>query len=844
MLAATVADLFTTLRQALADRYTVERELGRGGMATVFLAEDVKHRRPVAIKVLHPELAAALGAERFLRGIEIAARLQHPHILPLYDSGAAAGFLYYVMPSVEGESLRDRLTRERQLPLEDALRIATEVAGALAYAHSHGIVHRDIKPENILLAGGTAVVADFGIARAITAAGPAAGEPLTQTGTVVGTPAYMSPEQATGRAEIDGRSDQYSLACVVYEMLVGEPPFTGPTPQAVIARQSLDLVSPPSIVRATIPDAVEAALLRALEKVPADRYATTALFADALNAPSRATGAVRRATLARGGLRSRPGRRRALAFGLALALLALAGGYLLYRRFGAGPQLRASPGGLDPRRVAVLYFSDESQDHTLGYVADGLTEALIAQLRSVPTLSLISTNGIAPYRSPELAPDSVARALRVGTLVRGTLEPVGGGYRVSVRLIDGASGTDFKRASFEQPAGALLVMRDSLAQKVAYFLRERLGEEVRLRETQASTGSVEAWSLEQQGERARKAGEARLQADDVEGAFAAFDHADSLLARAELADPRWVEPSVARGLIAHRRARLTGDRQRAAQLLDAAVGHAERALRLAPGYAPALELRGTARYTRWVLELSSDSAAQAQLLAAARGDLEAATRADLSLAGAWSTLSHLYYQTEDVADAVLAARTAYEEDAYLTVARDVLWRLFIGSYDLEQFAQAKKWCGEGVARFPRYYRFVECQVWLMTTDAAPPDVPRAWGLYAELDTLTPALFKAFELHRVKMVIGAILARAGQADSARHVLVAARADATIDPQQELLSYEAFARTLLGERSEAIQLLKRYVAANPAHAFQRGGDISWWWRDLRQDPQFLQLHRAPR
>ncbi len=224
MLAATVADLLTILRQAVADRYTVERELGRGGMATVFLAEDVKHRRPVALKVLHPDLAAALGAERFLREIEIAARLQHPHILPLYDSGTAAGFLYYVMPYVEGESLRDRLMRERQLPLDDALRIATEVAGALAYAHSHGIVHRDIKPENILLAGGTAVVADFGIARAITAAGPAAGEPLTQTGTVVGTPAYMSPEQATGRSEIDGRSDQYSLACVVYEMLVGEPP--------------------------------------------------------------------------------------------------------------------------------------------------------------------------------------------------------------------------------------------------------------------------------------------------------------------------------------------------------------------------------------------------------------------------------------------------------------------------------------------------------------------------------------------------------------------------------------------------------------------------------------------
>src|SRR2546427_617634 len=287
-------DLLAVLRDALADRYAVERELGRGGMATVFLAEDLKHRRPVAIKVLHPELAAAVGADRFLREIEIAARLQHPHILPLYDSGTAAGFLYYVMPYVEGESLRDRLEREKQLSLEDTLRIGGEVAGALAYAHSHGVVHRDIKPENVMLSGSTAVVADFGIARAVTAAGDA--RQLTQTGTVIGTPAYMSPEQATGSAEIDGRSDQYSLACVVYEMLVGEPPFTGPTPQAVMARHSLDAVSPPSIVRATIPDATEDAILRALSKVPADRFATAALYAEALQQPSAITGPMRRGT--------------------------------------------------------------------------------------------------------------------------------------------------------------------------------------------------------------------------------------------------------------------------------------------------------------------------------------------------------------------------------------------------------------------------------------------------------------------------------------------------------------------------------------------------------------------
>src|SRR5438093_11193342 len=260
-------------------------------MATVFLAQDLKHHRSVAIKVLHSELAAALGSERFLPEIEIAARLQHPHTLPRYASGAAAGLLYCATPYVEGESLRDRLAREKQLPQEDAVRVATEVAGALANAHSHGVVHGGIKPENIMLSGGTAVVTDFGIARAVSAAG--GGEHLTQTGTIIGTPAYMSPEQATGGAEIDGRSDQYSLACVVYEMLVGEPPFTGPTAQAVMARHSLDHVSPPSIVREAIPETMEAAVLRALAKTPADRFPTVIMFAEALARPSRATGAGR-----------------------------------------------------------------------------------------------------------------------------------------------------------------------------------------------------------------------------------------------------------------------------------------------------------------------------------------------------------------------------------------------------------------------------------------------------------------------------------------------------------------------------------------------------------------------
>lgn len=286
-------DSLDRLTAALADRYTVVREAGRGGMATVYLAEDVKHSRKVAIKVLKPDLAAALGPERFLREIEISAGLDHPHILPLYDSGEADGFLYYVMPYVEGESLRERLDREKQLPLDDALQIAREVADALSYAHSHDVIHRDIKPENIMVAGGHARVADFGIARAIKAAG---GERLTQTGMSIGTPMYMSPEQAAGETDLDGRSDLYSLGCVLFEMLAGRTPFTGSLESVV--HQHLT-VEPPNIttLRPAVPAEVSAALMRVLAKTPADRFSPAAQFAAALRpaapvteaAPARTT---------------------------------------------------------------------------------------------------------------------------------------------------------------------------------------------------------------------------------------------------------------------------------------------------------------------------------------------------------------------------------------------------------------------------------------------------------------------------------------------------------------------------------------------------------------------------
>src|SRR5436190_14250457 len=267
------------LRTALNDRYRIARELGAGGMATVYLAHDVKHDRDVAIKVLHPELAAALGGERFLSEIKTTAKLQHPHILPLLDSGEADGLLYYVMPYVQGETLRARLERETQLPIDDAVRVAREVADALGSAHSHGIIHRDIKPENILLQGGHALVADFGIALAVQHAG---GQRMTQTGLSLGTPQYMSPEQAMGEKAVDHRADIYALGAVTYEMLTGDPPFTGSSVQAVVAKVLSADPERPTLVRKTIPPNVERAVLTALAKLPADRFESAADFAAAL----------------------------------------------------------------------------------------------------------------------------------------------------------------------------------------------------------------------------------------------------------------------------------------------------------------------------------------------------------------------------------------------------------------------------------------------------------------------------------------------------------------------------------------------------------------------------------
>jgi serine/threonine-protein kinase len=407
-------EMLERLERALAGRYRVDRELGHGGMAVVFLATDLKHQRQVAIKVLKPELSYAIGTERFLREIAIAARLNHPHILSLHDSGDAGGLLYYVMPFVEGESLRDRLDRETRLPAGEAIRIACEVADALAYAHDQGLIHRDIKPENILLQAGHALVSDFGIARAVSAAD---GDRLTQTGIAIGTPAYMSPEQSLGGRQLDGRSDVYSLGCVLYEMLAGTPPFDGPSVQAIVAGHAVGVVPPLHRMVAGVPANIEAAVHLALAKQPDDRFASPRAFAAALEGGSVRTAA----RWSRGRIRA--------PLSIAAIVAVLAGGSAVAWR-------QMTPAGPPSMRsLAVLPLENLSRDSSQEYLVAGIHEALIEELARISALRVISRTSTLAYRGGTKSVPEIARELAVDGVVEGSVLRRGDSVRIQVQLI-------------------------------------------------------------------------------------------------------------------------------------------------------------------------------------------------------------------------------------------------------------------------------------------------------------------------------------------------------------------------------------------------------------------------
>ena len=434
------------LESALISRYHLDRELGRGGMATVYLATDLRHERRVALKVLHPELSSALGPDRFLREIKLAARLNHPHIVPLFDSGEAAGHLYYVMPVVEGETLRDRLLREGQIPVAESLQIVRGIASALDYAHRQNIVHRDIKPENVMLQDGEALVMDFGIAKALSVAST---DTLTQTGMMVGTPAYVSPEQAAGEGQIDGRSDQYSLACVLYEMISGRKPFVGSTAQSILSKRFSDPVPSLRSVFAETAEEVEVAVTRALAKEPSDRFGTTMDFAKALVATHLSTP--------------------------------------------DGSPIHA--GTSQGKSIAVMPFTNMSSDPEGDFFADGIADEIITALSKIKALKVSSRSSSFSFKGKNEDIREIGRKLQASTILEGSVRKAGKRLRLTAQLVNADNNEQLWAERYDRELEDVFEIQDEIAQSIVAALRVVLSDDEKRAIEQVHTPNVEAYGF-------------------------------------------------------------------------------------------------------------------------------------------------------------------------------------------------------------------------------------------------------------------------------------------------------------------------------------------------------------
>jgi eukaryotic-like serine/threonine-protein kinase len=559
-----MTDVLERLRTALAGRYAIERELGAGGMATVYLAEDLRHRRRVAVKVLRPELAATLGPERFLREIEIAARLHHPHILPLYDSGEADGFLFYVMPYEEGRSLRQRLAREGELPVGEVVRLLRDVVDALAHAHQHGVVHRDIKPENILLSGHHALVTDFGVAKAVSEA--TGREQLTTAGVALGTPAYMAPEQAAADPHVDFRADLYAVGVVGYELLTGRPPFEGPTAQQVLAAHVTEMPQPVTTRRPTVPPVLAQLVMRCLAKKPADRPQTADELVPVLESLATPSGGITPTdTRPVPAARDRPQRRWPLAAAavIVVAAVVLAVGRLL---------LPWAQGPRHPRTaIAVLPFQNLSGEGPNLYFAGGLHDELLTQLAKVGALTVMGRTSVLAYAGTAKPLRQIADELGVGSVVEGSVQVIGPRLRVNVQLLDAGTGGHLWAESYDRMLDDAFAVQSDIAQQVVTAVGGALTGAERSRVAAAPTTNAEAYQLYLQGrEYYLRPGQMREN----------FEAAQQLFERAVALDPNFALAhamlSEAHGEMSWARYDPSPDRT-ARQLAEA-----ETALRLAP----------------------------------------------------------------------------------------------------------------------------------------------------------------------------------------------------------------------------------------------------------------------
>jgi serine/threonine-protein kinase len=495
----------------MADRYAIEQEIGSGGMATVYLAEDLKHHRRVAVKVLRPDLAAALGSERFLREIEIAAQLHHPHVLPLYDSGEAGGFLYYVMPYEAGQSLRDKLAKEGELPIGETVRLLRDVVDALGHAHALGVVHRDIKPENILISGQHALVTDFGVAKAVSEA--TGREKLTTAGVALGTPAYMAPEQAAADPHIDHRADIYAVGVLAYELLAGRPPFTGATPQMVLSAHVTEAAEPVTRYRATVPSVLAELVMRCLEKRPADRWQGAEELLPQLEALMTPSGgitptATQPVTATR--LLARKRRYVVGAVGVAAVALLLVGGWLVGRGSGA-----AAGGAVDSRSIAVLPFTSARSDEETEAFTVGIHDDIVTQLSKVGALKVMSRTSVLEYRNTTKNMRQIGEELGVANLLEGGVQRAGNQIRINVQLIDARSDEHLWAETYsrEWTVANVFGVQSDIAQQVAHALEATLLPEEMERIQTVPTDHPEAYEAYLRGRTHAERGREREESD-------------------------------------------------------------------------------------------------------------------------------------------------------------------------------------------------------------------------------------------------------------------------------------------------------------------------------------------
>jgi serine/threonine-protein kinase len=841
----------------LDGRFRLEALLGRGGMAEVFRATDLQHHRPVAVKILRSDVLDVIGVERFRREIAVTAAFTHSHILGLLESGETTGpdgarVLYYVMPLIEGETLRDRLRREDHLPLRDALRTIREVLEALQYAHEHGVIHRDIKPANILLSGGHAVVADFGIARPILREDRDGGalDSLTVSGVAVGTPAYMSPEQVVAGATVDTRSDLYAAGCVLYEMLTGRTPFDASTGQAVIARKMTGIFASPSTMRPGLPPLIDDIAAHALQPDPADRFATAAEFLAAVDllgdtTPLRITSTV----LAPPGAPVPFWRRRLFVPAIVTLSVVVLGAWLWTRSRTTGSA--PAPIAADPARVAVVPFENLSADTSLAYVANGLTTDLIDELAQVRALTVVSKNGVVPLLAKGISVDSLARVLRVGSVITGDVRRAGSGVAVSVRLVDGRTGQQLASQDTSGAMQDLLGVRSAVVQKAARFLRVRLGEQVRMSTARSRASNPEAWQLV---ERVRSLRNGELnQAWQLAPADRArrFQHADSLALVASRLDKFWPEPLVERALLSMREAineetaSLAGTgtadagRDAAARLYRDAVHWSDRALARDANDASALRVRGASRIALW--RISRDATSDS-LRVRAEADLRSALDHRPDLAPAWNDLSSLLSLSGDFAQAEQAAAEALRTDEYLANAGEVLARLQFSALGAEHTENAVKWCAEGRRRYPDDQRFFACELTTLgRTSDQPSDVGRAWQILQDAEKrYSPDVLRSGWATR-RLFVAAIAARANMRDSAMAIVSRTRTELPAGASSVTADYgEAQVRALLGQTDEAIRFLERYLNSFPIQ--RRQVARTPWFKSLRADPRFVAMTAA--